>query len=405
MAELPRTWRPRSSRHAGCSPARAATHVSTAPRARAFLSLLVGLLATAAVAQQPASLDPALLRTAIERALGAAPRGFETLLAPAQTGVRVVDVDVQPIGARRQRVTIDLSQRTLTYDPSGDVEALLDQVVRSTAALTAGAGDVEYRFLVDGLPLDRFLTAAPAGSRRLDRYGSGPMVVSAGHGWYWNEGARGWRLQRDYYWGIVEDFVNWDLAQYVREELAAAGLATQPARQPDRAAPPGVSGHPGWQEAATYFLRALGAPPEVWGVGATDYNRDINSRPFYANWIGAAAVVSIHNNGGGGTGTETWYDTSNGLEAASARLAGIVNSHVVSAIRAHYSPAWPDRGLRSCNGCHGETRLALRPAVILEVAFMDTRSPDNDALHDERFKRIVARGIRDALLAWAALDD
>ena len=43
--------------------------------------------------------------------------------------------------------------------------------------------------------------------------------------------------------------------------------------------------------------------------------------------------------------------------------------------------------------------------MILEVAFMDTRSPDNDALHDERFKRIVARAIRDALLAWAALDD
>jgi N-acetylmuramoyl-L-alanine amidase len=372
--------------------------------------LAIVALAAAAGAQQPgATFDAAAVRGAIERALRVAPRGFEALLAPAQTGVGVVDVDVERTGSRRQRVTIDLSQKTLTYEPSGEVEALLDQVVRATAALTAGAGDVEYRFLVDGLPLERFLPPAPAqgvpGARTLARGSGGSVVISAGHGWYWHEGARAWRLQRDYFWGIVEDFVNWEIAHAAREELAGVGFTAQAVRQPDRSAPPGASGHPGWQEAAVYFVRALGAPPAVWSIGVNDYARDINSRPFYANWIDAAGLVSIHNNGGGGTGTETWYDTSNGLEAASARLAAIINTHVVSAIRAHYNPAWPDRGLRSCNGCHGETRLALRPAVILEVGFMDTRSPDNDALHDERFRRIVARAIRDALVAWAALDD
>jgi N-acetylmuramoyl-L-alanine amidase len=381
-------------------------HMSTFRRARVFLALLAGLAASTATAQQPALLDPTGVQAAIDRALRIAPRGFEALLAPAQTGVRVVDVDVERAGARRQRVTIDLSQKTLTYDPAGDVEALLDTVVRSTAPLTAGASDVEYRFLIDGLPLDQFLeNSSRVDSRQIRGSGSGPMVVSAGHGWYWHEGSASWRLQRDYFWGIVEDFVNWEFAQYVREELSAAGFVSRSARQPDRGAPQGASGHPGWQEAAVYFLRALGAPPAVWSIGATDYNRDINSRPFYANWIDAAGILSIHSNGGGGTGTETWYDTSNEFEAASARLASIVNAHVVSAIRAHYNPAWPDRGLRSCNGCKGETRLALRPAVILEVAFMDTRSPDNDALRDDRFKRIVARAIRDALLAWAAADD
>ena len=372
--------------------------------------LAIILLAASAGAQQPGpTIDAAAVRSAIERALRLAPRGFEALLAPAQTGVGVVALDVEWTGPRRQRVTIDLSQKTLTYDPSGDVEALLDQIVRSIAALTPGAGDVEYRFLVDGLPLERFLPPAPVpavpDARRLARAPGGPVVISAGHGWYWHEGAAAWRLQRDHFWGIVEDFVNWDIAHAAREELAAVGFTAQPARQPDRTASRGVSGHPGWQEAAAYFVRALGAPPAVWNIGVNDYARDINSRPFYANWIDAAGLVSIHNNGGGGTGTETWYDTSNGLAAASARLADIINSHVVSAIRAHYDPAWPDRGLRSCNGCKGETRLALRPAIILEVGFMDTRSPDNDALHDERFKRIVARAIRDALVAWAGLDD
>lgn len=65
--------------------------------------------------------------------------------------------------------------------------------------------------------------------------------------------------------------------------------------------------------------------------------RDINSRPFYANWIDSAAVISIHNNGGG-TGTETWYDTTNGQEAESRRLAEIINRRVVNAIRARYDP-------------------------------------------------------------------
>ena len=112
--------------------------------------------------------------------------------------------------------------------------------------------------------------------------------------------------------------------------------------------------------------------------------------------------MSIHNNGGGGTGTETWYDETNGQEQESQRLAEIINNKVVAAIRAHYNPEWPDRGLRSCNGCKGENRLAARPAIILEVAFMDMKSPDNEALHSETFKQIVARAIRGGLQEWAA---
>lgn len=149
------------------------------------------------------------------------------------------------------------------------------------------------------------------------------------------------------------------------------------------------------------FIKALGAPSSVWEVGVNEYNQDINSRPLYSNWIDAAVMISIHNNGGGGTGTETWYDETNGQQAESRRLAHVINDRVVAAIRARYKPDWPDRGVRSCNGCKGENRLAARPAVILEVAFMDTRSPDNAALHDDLFKRIVARAIREGLQEWS----
>ena len=371
------------------------------------ITAALGAVFTAALgavigAQGPApAIDAAQLKRAIEQGLGTAPRGYERLSSPAQAGVRVRDVAVDRLSSG-QRVTIDLSQKALTFDPGGDVELVLDQVIRSTASLTGTAGDVHYRFLVDGLPLDLFVPRAEA--RFTARAAGKPRVlVSGGHGYYWNEQYADWRLQRDPYWGIVEDVVNWEFAADLQAALRNTGFDPRPARNPDPLSRPGQSGHPGWQEGAVYFVRGLGAPGEVWNIGVNDYARDINSRPFYANWIGADLVVSIHNNGGGGTGTETWFDETNGYQGESRRLAETLNAYIVRAIRRFYNADWPDRGLQSCNGCKGENRLATSPAVILEIAFMDMKTPDNAALHDPSFKRIVAYAIRDGLHAWAGL--
>jgi N-acetylmuramoyl-L-alanine amidase len=113
----------------------------------------------------------------------------------------------------------------------------------------------------------------------------------------------------------------------------------------------------------------------------------------------------VHNNAGAQTGTETWYDDTNGLEGDSARLAQAINAHVVSAIRQRYNANWIDRGLRVCNGCKGENRLATRPSIIVEIAYMDTAAPDNDALHDDAFKRIVAEAIGAGVREWASAAD
>jgi N-acetylmuramoyl-L-alanine amidase len=352
--------------------------------------------------QQATTLDQTAIRAAVERALGVAPRGYEALQSPRQAGVQVLGVDIERTSATTDRLTIDVSQRALTYDPSGDVERLTDHIIASTAALTSGARQVDYRFLIDGLPLDRLASRVvePPRSRSQQVGSPGRVVVSAGHGWYRHDWSGQWHLQRDYYWGIVEDFVNYDIAQYLESELTTAGFDVRPARNPDRAAGPGVSGRARWEESAKYYIRELGAPPIIWDYGIDDYAKDINSRPFYSNWIDSAVVVSIHNNGGGGTGTETWYDATNGHDAESRRLAEIVNRKVVAAIRAGYDANWPDRGLRTCNGCKGETRLAGRPAILLEAAFMDTKTPDNAALHSEIFKSIVASAVREALQEW-----
>jgi N-acetylmuramoyl-L-alanine amidase len=275
------------------------------PRRRLLAALAVmAAMATVLQAQQPAAtIDAIAVRSAIERALASAPRGFERLHAPRQAGVRVISVDVRRSSAATQRITIDLSQKALTYDPSGDVELIIDQVLRSTALLTAGAGEVEYRFLVEGLPLDHFFPRVTPRSTARAPGSGGRVVISAGHGWYWHEESATWRLQRDYYWDIVEDVVNWEIASTLRESLRNTRFDAAPARNPDRGALHGLSGHPGWQESAVYFIRSLGAPPAVWDIGINDYARDINSRPLYSNWIDSALIVSIHNNGGGGTGT------------------------------------------------------------------------------------------------------
>ena len=367
-----------------------------------LLAVPLGLLLLASPGrsqQPPSSLDVGAIRAAVEGALSAAPRGLQRLQSPSQAGVTVLDVGVEQTGGASHRITIDLSQKALTYHPDGDVETIIDHVLASTARLTASSRDVAYRFLVDGLPLDRFLPD-PAPDRRTGTRAVGApgrVVISAGHGWYRDETAGGWRLQRDYYWGIVEDFVNYDIATHLLAELRTLNIDARPARNPDRSAGAGLSGHSRWEESAKYYIRDLGAPASVWDFGADDYSKDINSRPFYSNWIDSALVIAIHNNGGGGSGTETWFDTTNGHEAESRRLAEIINRRIVNAIRSRYNPNWPDRGLRTCNACKGENHWAKRPAVIVEVAFMDTRTPDNDALKDDAFKRIVAQAIREGL--------
>jgi N-acetylmuramoyl-L-alanine amidase len=383
----------------------------TRARPRPLSAVLPIVLAVVAVfiaiprAQETRSANTERLKAQIERALDAAPRNYERLLAPSQAGVRVLSVEVGETSST-QTISIDLSQRALSYEPSGNIEPLLDTVIDATASAIGPTQLVEYKFTIEGLPIDQFLPRAARLSRQAQSLDAGGSVlVSAGHGLYWDEALSSWHLQRPRIRGIVEDLVNWDIARYLRDELLARDVNTQMARYPEADDTAGPSGSTRWQEAAKYFIQALGAPADIWNFGVDDYARDINARPFYANWIDAAALISVHNNAGAQTGTETWYDDTNGIEGESARLAQAVNAHVVSVIRQRYNANWIDRGLRVCNGCKGENRLATRPSIIVEIAYMDTAMPDNDALHDDAFKHIVAEAIADGIWEWASAAD
>jgi N-acetylmuramoyl-L-alanine amidase len=122
-----------------------------------------------------------------------------------------------------------------------------------------------------------------------------------------------------------------------------------------------------------------------WGVFMTrdsDSAVSLESRVDYANASQVDRFVSIHNNAGGGTGTETYWYTSG--SAQSGNLAGKVQARVVSYVGTR------DRGVKQAG--YYVIRYTVMPAVLVEVAFVDTRS-DADILEDPVRRQAAARGM------------
>jgi hypothetical protein len=156
------------------------------------------------------------------------------------------------------------------------------------------------------------------------------------------------------------------------------------------AAGAGESGFPRWQEAARYHVKALGADASVWNESGCPSEQGIRCRPRYANAISADVLVSLHNNGGGGTGTETLYGEQHGRRRK--QTAGRHRAHRDHHGGRDFNAAWPDRRVKGFNGT-GENRLAAT-SILIELAFMDRQSPDNDALQIEVFRRSPAPSAR-----------
>ena len=275
--------------------------------------------------------------------------------------------------------------------------------------------DVAYQWLVDGVPLDQRLPRAEEDmgkspkhdGRRPTLHGlSGRLIVlSPGHGYYYNGST--WVLQRDFYSGIVEDFINSDIVAELAKRLSEGGVEVRPTRELNKNAGNGESGKPRWQEAARYYLKSLGVSPNVWNEAnfPKQLDQDIRCRPLYANSINADLLVSLHNNGGGGTGTEILYDTSNSSASESRRLAEILQRHLRGSIQTKYLSTWRDRGLVGSNGAKGENHHSMKPSVIIELAFMDTKSPDNDALQNANFRTIATQAIQSGLNEYFGSND
>jgi N-acetylmuramoyl-L-alanine amidase len=157
-----------------------------------------------------------------------------------------------------------------------------------------------------------------------------------------------------------------------------------------------TSGQPRWLECARYYTEFVGAPVSVWGAG------DVSCRGLYADWMASrwvpgtpAAYVSIHTNAAvtpnTGTGTSSFiHDTS--PSPGSLALQNAIHGQIITDIRAAWDAGWVDRGKKTAN--FGELRNTdAMPAVLLELAFHDTETPDNAFLHTDRFRHDMSRAI------------
>jgi hypothetical protein len=228
------------------------------------LGIVLALLAvfvSIPLAQDSRPVDTERLKLQIERALDAAPRNYEQLLAPRQAGVRLLSVDARETPST-QTIAIDLSQRALTYEPSGNIEPLLDKLIEATAATVGSRSLVQYQFTIEGLPVDRVLPRAARFSRQAQSLAAGgAAVVSPGHGVYWDEVLSSWHLQRPRIRGIVEDLVNWDIARYVRDDaLLVRNINAQMTRYPDADDKPGPSAVRGGRKRRSTSFRRSGRP-------------------------------------------------------------------------------------------------------------------------------------------------
>ena len=313
-----------------------------------------------------------------------------------ETGAQVLSVKF--VG---EALVIDLSREVLpegAYDEAvfTDLQADLDaafginQMFLTTFKVEGEL--LEYW----GRPEPEFTTTAEYPTDR-ELPGSGPLAgvrvaISPGHGYYWYETAGEWRLQRGIFNGIGEDTLNVEIMRYLKAALESQGATVIELREFDPNARMGVSGHPAWQEDARQYAIALGLPSWIWDGSNTNYNSDIRTRPYMANYYGADLLISFHNNGWNGllTGTETYWDIDN--NPGSQALATAVHNSIIDTIKDKYDSSWTDRGIKVSDGDYGEINYARMPAALIELAFMDNETKDNVYLHRRGLQTIGCPG-------------
>jgi N-acetylmuramoyl-L-alanine amidase len=312
------------------------------------------------------------------------------------------DTSVLDVYFQGEALVINLDQSIL---PQG---AFNERVFAQLQADLDDAFDINRRFMttfkVEGQTLDHWGQPMPVFEEQinppeiLDSTRSGPLsgvkiALSPGHGLTWHEEDFYWYWQRSEFWGIREDTLNSEIMHYVQFALISQGATVIQLRQFNPNAGIGVSGYPTWQENSRQYAIATGLPASIYDGSNTNYNSDIRARPYMANYYGADIFISLHNNGWDGTltGTETYYDYDN--HPLSPLLATSVHNRIISTIRNQYDPDWWSRGVKKSYDAYGEINYAQMPAILIELAFMDTQYPDNAYLHDEAFKIIAAKAI------------
>lgn len=286
-------------------------------------------------------------------------------------------------------------------DQSGEIDNLLYYLLSDHFVFRG------TRFLFDGKEIEYYY---PDPAIKREKKVLGPIgrktetplvVVSPGHGWYYNYEKNAWALQRDPYNGVTEDL----LTPAYADELA--GLLTarsQVSVEND------VRSHrqdmfpraqkPWNQMAARYNLQdrfplnldiccSFRNKPDY---PLKEYDNDIRSRPLLANHLNASALISLHSNAftdPAVRGTRVYVYAG---RADSTELATKILCSMKEEIHANSMYADFPVGSSPSEYNHGENRLAQMPSVIVETAF-HTNPQDAAALLDPAFRLAAMKGV------------
>ena len=343
--------------------------------------------------------------------------GFSTFIP---NGTKVVDVSVAG-----DAVTVDFSPEILAgLVGEKELGSIYDQVKATlgffgldrSVKLTAGKVMLcDYLRPVEPITGRSLAVRAAEATTTTGSLSARSITLSPGHGLYWTGST--WTTQRSIACaGLTEeDYLNLDIATYLKSYLEADGMTVKMVRQTDKNAGNHPSGYPWWRMAAYLYLQSQGYPCSVYasytgdcttGSGSDESSDDVRARPLASNYDNTDIYISLHNNAYTGactgtcpTGTETYYDlTSNehkSYGAVSQTLANNVNSALMSAITQNVDSSWTCHGActKDSAGNYGEIRIPQRAAILTELAFFDTCDRDALRLADPFFTSAAMWGM------------
>lgn|GEM_PF-878779 len=238
--------------------------------------------------------------------------------------------------------------------------------------------------------------AAPVGEEAANL-----VMISAGHGYFFNPISKKWETRRPLVNDVQEDFITpkyaWSAAQYVLDRLQ---YSVAMARS-DSAEVHAESGHPWWKMSARTWLQSrLEDHPEIWDSLSNDGSPDgqekddIRARPLFANYVGADYSLHIHTNGAdndSARGTVGIYQRGRNEDAEYARKILCSMEEVIHAVP-NYADWRVDVTPRPGN--YGELRLTSpdKRAALVEVGF-HSNGADAAALKNPAFRAAAAAGM------------
>lgn len=331
----------------------------------------------------------------------------------AETQLNSVRMDVE-----QNQINIDLTKDYLPtgvdYVP-GSLEEDLHAITVAVLGLienTLGLQLYGVTYTFDGLPLSEYFpndfpskeqSQYKIESEAVASGGTNGVVLSAGHGYFRNFRTTPfqWTFQRDPYFSIQEDLITHELVNTLVGIFSERSIHSPVTVRSNSYKPHGPSGHPWYEMAARYYLEALlPSQKDIWNSlpnetisWRREMDEDIRARPKYANFIGAAGIVSIHTNGDPNPaprGVRVYYETGRN---ADRELANHMLCYMKEIIQAQDD--YEDFPVSSAahSGMLGENRWAQgRRAVIVENGF-HSNPLDAAALSDPIFREASMKGV------------